>query len=422
MPVPVPVPDTCPRSGRFGSARRRGLAMGRHADPKVLGEFDCLILDEAHAAPDWLVGFCAVALRSKDTVDLLGLKLPPLDEGVPVWSLWAKGAYTRCQEVYKALKKDRATLSAKARVRKLIRIARLGHSLSELARAHDWKDTDAVAKTVSMPGRQTDWVAESVPDGARFSPVWAAAYAEDCLFRDIPRVLLVSATLPPSISTRLGIDDDSLTRFEITRGFPSKNRPMYHIPTVRVDRKMIPGDTRVWLNRIDQIIKLRLDRKGVIHTRSYARARLIVDSSRYAEHMITHKSSLESREAIAKFKRAKAPSILVSPSAEEGLDLLGDQCEYQIIAKIPFQDGRGPLARARQKADKNYANDAAALSVIQMTGRGVRSDSDRCETFVLDDHWQWFKHKGYFPAWFKQAWKRRNTVPKPFELTRPTKD
>jgi Rad3-related DNA helicase len=365
------------------------MTAGRYSDPLSIGAFDLLVLDEAHAAPDLLAGFCTIDLDRFEVRSSTGLDMPAASDTLAVWSGWAEEAAAIARARYTSSK-------GMASTRDLLRLAALGRNLAELAKMDD--DTTA------------DWVIESTKRGVRFSPVWADPFAELYLFRSVPRVVLASATLSSGTAKYLGIENS--TYLEAGSGFDPERRPFTYIPTTRVDRNMTEGQVRQWMNRIDNIIADRLDRKGIIHTRSYARARLIMERSRHHDILVGHSSS-DARSVIERFKNSSEPMVLVSPSVETGYDFPGDECRFQIIAKVPFIDGRSPVIKARTSTDKHYLNYIAALSLVQMVGRGMRSADDRCETFILDDHWTWFRKAAEFPGWFRSSWRKQSQVPTP---------
>ncbi len=393
------------------------LTLGRHSNPDILGKFDLLIMDEAHGAPEWLSNFCAVSLDSNEIQSLLGLKLPPLDEGVEIWSSWARDAQRVAGDAYQETKAQLES-SKQSATKRMLRLMELQRDLRELGNASHWKQSETPKKDARMPGLHTDWVAENTKRGIKFSPVWAHAYAEPYLFRGIPRIILSSATMTSATCRYLGIPGTKYRNYEAGGGFDPKRRPFTYLPTVRVDRKMVEGEVRMWINKIDRIIGSRLDRKGIIHTRSYARANEIKERSKYGHLMLTH-SWKDMASVVERFRDSEQSFILVSPSLEEGFDFPYDSCRYQIIAKVPFVDNRNPLVKARAASDKSYLNHITALSITQMIGRGMRAADDWCESFIVDDHWSWFSRAAIkeFPQWFKKAWKRSSGIPEPMSLT-----
>lgn len=75
--------------------------------------------------------------------------------------------------------------------------------------------------------------------------------------------------------------------------------------------------------------------------------------------------------------------------------------------------------KARLANDKQYSNYMTALTLVQMTGRGMRSADDRCETIIVDDNIGWFvgQNANHFPKWWMQSYRTcvRGMVPKPLE-------
>ena len=385
------------------------LAQGRYSDPLALGDFDLLVLDEAHRAADWLVGFCAISLSKPEIKDLLAMELPPATEGLAAWAEWAVAARQAAKDEYSRV--QTSGTDKRSRIKTLLRLSVLGRDLDALFKSPTSR-SEAPRRDAKVPGMVTDWVTSDSARTATLAPVWGHAYAEPYLFRGIPRVLLSSATLSPESGRYLGIPPDDADFHEVESTFPSAHRPIIYIPTTRVDHRMQEGNVRQWISRIDQIVGGRLDRKGIIHTHSYARAVEVLKRSKHADIMLTHTSRL-TRAVVDEFLRAFPPAVLVSPAVEEGWDFAGTDCEYQIIAKLPFLDTRGPIEQARVKSDKGYSNHVTAQTIVQMSGRPVRSSDDRAETFIIDDHWRWFRKRGTFPKWFKQAWQVCGAVPSP---------
>jgi Rad3-related DNA helicase len=43
--------------------------------------------------------------------------------------------------------------------------------------------------------------------------------------------------------------------------------------------------------------------------------------------------------------------------------------------------------------------------IVQMTGRGVRSETDSCTTYIIDGAFGklWTRNKSLFPSWWREA-------------------
>jgi Rad3-related DNA helicase len=252
----------------------------------------------------------------------------------------------------------------------------------------------------------------------RAIPIWTRdevqEQAERYLFRDIDKVILVSGVLHRRVIDYLGLPENR-TRFqEYASHFDPKRRPLIYLPTARVDHRINEGGMRQLVNRIDRIIEkhaIGLGQKGIIHAVSFVRAWEIANRSSNKSRLLTHESN-NTKETVNKFKRAKPGTVLLSPSVEEGYDFPLDECRFQILVKVPFVYSKTPIIQARAKSDKRYLDYITAMRVVQQVGRGMRSVDDECTSYILDDHWFWFRHKSrdMFPEWFQKAWKDRVTV------------
>jgi len=369
------------------------LALGAWSDPAALGQFDLLVLDEAHNAPDWVTRSASAEVGRRE-VQELDVDAPSIEDPVMDWSRWAARASVVCKRVYGA------ATSAEEK----LRLQGLGRRL---------------ARIVAAGGSQDGWIVERWHGGARLVPVWPRGYCEKLLFRSIPRVVLTSATVTSQTAGYLGLRKKDFDYTEVDSAFSKERRPFVFVtaqPEVRVDRRMTEGHKRIWARRIDEIIAGRMDRKGIIHTRSYRRAQELVERSRFADSMIVPRDGRDTQPMVERFRSSSAPAILVSAALEEGYDFPYDECRYQVIAKVPFLDSRGPLTKARSELDSDYLNYEAAQDLIQMAGRGMRAEDDLCETFIVDGHWKWFSRTATFPGWFKRAWKRKKGIPEPPRL------
>jgi Rad3-related DNA helicase len=179
----------------------------------------------------------------------------------------------------------------------------------------------------------------------------------------------------------LGLDDYEF--FNYPSPFLVESRPIYWLPTVKMHYGMTYDEELRWVVAVDQILNARPDRKIVIHTVSYARQQFLLDNSKFRHRMLAN-SRDDTAATIQAFKAAKEPLVLVTPSADTGVDFPGVECETVIIIKVPFSDTSSKIYQARAAEDSEYGAYVAAQTLVQMSGRGMRSESDRCETIILD--------------------------------------
>lgn len=364
--------------------------LNANAHRPTLGRFDCLVLDEAHHAPTELADFLSTTFEPADG-QALGSFGPQSGEDAAAWAGWAKGY---AGVVARALE---TRPHGRAELRKYRQLKRVAQKL-------------ALISTMESG----EWVVQRHGESWHFDPVWVQRYAEKSLFCRVPHVVCTSATFTRKTAQMLGIEDGELTWHEAPSDFPVERRPVYFVPTVKVDYRADASQIRLWLSTIDNFLRARQDRKGIIHAVSYARARQIRDFSEFGSRMILHDRH-DTRDAVERFRNAGPGTIFVSPSVTTGYDFAGKACEFQIIAKIPFPDRRSPVTAARTAHDPTYPAYIAMQELVQAVGRGMRSADDQCETAILDSNAGWFfrKHSDLAPSWFLAAFQRRETLPDP---------
>lgn len=351
---------------------------------------ELLVLDEAHRASEELSRTLQVVLREA-ILKKHHIEFKRYDD-VTYWLGWANSNQTSidvmASEAKRAYKLKRTKVN-KDRFYELDALKQVVDSLINI----DVDTWVCEPRDIRLQGRQY-----------AFDPIWPADHSRK-LFCGVPRVLMMSATLRPIAARMLGIKKDLYRFRDWPRVFPAELTPIYHVPTVRLNHKATPEHITKWVERIDEIISGRLDRKGLLHTVSYDRQRYLLAHSKFARHMVANTSEPDSdsaSEVFEKFKLLPAPSILVSPSFSTGWDFPGDDCRYQIIAKLPFPDSRNKLMQARLERNPQYVNSLAMQDLQQAAGRGTRSETDWCEVFIVDDSIGWFfqRNKALASRWF----------------------
>lgn len=261
--------------------------------------------------------------------------------------------------------------------------------------------------------------------GVRMEPIWAGKYVESTLFRGVPYVLLLSATMQPrKTAALLGVKMDDCAFLRGDAVFQRSRCPVWQIGS-GVSLKY--GVSDVVLDRAiavaDEFLgeRLKLGRKGIVHTVSYPRAAWFAKHTRLRMQGIdglrifTHDKHTTAK-TIAEYKAYQGPALLVSPSVSTGYDFPGDECRFQLVLKVPFVEAKNPIIKARCERDPKYAMYLTMIDLMQMCGRGMRSEDDWCETGILDKNVGWFmkQNRGLAPEWFRVDF--RSGVPAPLVI------
>jgi ATP-dependent DNA helicase DinG len=378
-----------------------GMAAREEDSEEHLGQFDLIIFDEAHEAVDQLASALAVKVENAD-LSIIGAELPNYST-IPEWVSWAKGLARKADdriETLKTLHINATGFNNKRDMREVIYLRRLRGKLEKIARF--------------VSGQ--NWIFQREPYAVAFEPVWPAPYAERLLFQGADKVMFFSATIRQKTLEMLGVPNEELEFLDYSSIFPAMRRPVWYVPTVRMHFKMSESDWRVWVAQIDNIIRPRLGRKGIVHTVSYDRSRRLLQQSHYQEHFYTHVTATTA-EVLAKFRRAQPPAVLVSPSVSTGYDFPGDECRWQIIGKIAFANTQSEVIKARTASDPAYSPYLAVQELVQATGRGMRSEQDWCESFIVDNSIKYIvgKWREFLPRWWIESYRSAEIPPQPMK-------
>ena len=396
--MPCSLREQCPYRVQLSAAQRSDLVitnysywMAQHAYSSGLGEFDLLILDEAHQSFSSIEGFMTLHISRPD-IQPSGLYFPDSPDQWSTWKTWAAACLPTVKSRVSQLESE-------------IKEMRSSGRMVPGATSRAYRNAKALSGKLERLSQVTeDWVIQRTQHGYRFVPKWVANHSKN-LFLDVPKVVLMSAILSKRSCAYIGIpDDDNLSWIEVPSYFPPENTQIWHVPTARINHRTDDYGATIWCSRVDQIIQRRLDRKGIVFTVSYDRARMLLSRSRFKDIMLTH-STGDVVAVIEKFKRMDAPAVLLSPSVTTGYDFPANRynIKYLIAGKVPYPDTMDPVTKARHEEDKEWSSFLAMETLVQECGRASRGPEDRVECLILDDSWLWFYklYKHFSPAWFR---------------------
>lgn len=381
-----------------------------HKYGQGLGKFDMLIFDECHSAESQLSSALSVEFTEKEFRELGTVPLK-IDAPLQNWRMWARVQLTKVTGKLEFFNQS-ARIGQIVDERGMLILVN-DTDIPDAAELRFWKRLEGKCKMVSECSN--DWIVEQLESGAiHMAPAFVNEYTDSHLFLGVPRIVMMSGTVRPKTADLLGIPEENRTFVEYPSTFPVERRPIYWLPTVRLSNASTPEDLRTWVVRIDQIIARRQHWKGIVHTRSYIQQQYLLNNSRFRHIMHANKAG-NTRDVVKSFRAASTPAVLVSPSVGTGFDFPHDAARYQIISKMPFYDMRSPIIKAQLKQDPDYANYLTSQDLIQLYGRTNRAPEDFSETFIVDDHIEWFlkRYKSFFPEYFLEAFKKIDGVPNP---------
>lgn len=205
----------------------------------------------------------------------------------------------------------------------------------------------------------------------------------------------------------LGLIPNEVEYISVESLFPIENRPIYFEPIGSLTMKNKFNTIPKLIEKIKEIMKKYPNEKGIIHTINYQIADIIIDQlygSDQGNRLL--KPQGNNRQAILNtFYLSKNPYVLISPSLTEGLNLKDDLSRFCIICKVPYASINNDWIKKRIEKDSKWYNIHTAETLIQMSGRSIRTETDHADTYILDSNFLEFAKRSYylFPQWWKDS-------------------
>jgi ATP-dependent DNA helicase DinG len=330
-----------------------------------------LVLDEAHNVEDEVRRWASVEVAEADAKELK-LALPTVQSAV-AW----------LGQEYRANLQAKLGTSAK-RLKKIVKTGEYGATVRDLANSNDRFDKRLCQVNRILDKGGEVLVSESTDRkgkrSLRFQPVDVTNMVQDALYSRAARVLLTSATLLDREVYSRSVGAVGAPYLSIPTTFPKEAFGITVKPVGRMGRSQIETSITRLPKAIKGVLANHPNEKGIIHTVNYRVAKAIADNVRDPRLLIQSTSS--DRDAmLRKHLTSPEPTVLVSPSMMEGLDLRDELGRFQVVCKVPFPDFSDPLVARK---DRSWYDWRTVRSLVQAVGRGVRSNTDWCKTYMLD--------------------------------------
>lgn len=355
---------------------------------------DLIVVDEADVLEDVLMGFVELAITSR-TTEPLGLTVPPPKTRKTTISRWLTEEFS-----VKAFEHGKVLEIAGRRERD-VRVMRAGRRYIQVS----MRAAEVAAQLDS------EWVRDDVSeDKLVLKPVHVGRYAQETLWHLGKRWLCMSATIlsPEVMAESLGLKDHQWRFVDVPSTFDVERRKVWVTPVASMTRAEEDISTPVMCSAVAEVCKVHEGENILVHTVSYRLAQTMTYRLRSAgiKGVHSYSSAQERSRVIEDFK--VMGGVLVASSAERGLDLPDDLCRVIVIAKVPFPylGDRQVNARMHSEGGQVWYAMKAARAAVQMTGRGMRHETDRCITYILDTQFtvnlmrNW---RSLFPKWWLES-------------------
>lgn len=363
-----------------------------------------LIIDEAHNLENELSRFIEISVSGYFSEKILKLRMPK-DLNTQFKSFkWIKETY------YPAVERKYNFVS--------VQLERLGLNSNKLEEFK--KITNQVEMLNSHMKKinqfieiydKDNWIFDSEPTNDKYSklifkPIDVSHYSQQYLLGYADFVIFMSATIisPEGFKQTVGLKDELTTYVKEESPFDPANSPIVYSPAGSMSAKNIDNTLPLMKQMIVQILNEHKNEKGIIHTHSTKVANYLVKNIKDKRLIIAHGADRD--KMLQKHINSKTPTVLISPSMAEGVDLKGNASEFQILCKVPFPYLGDKLIRKKMNKWKWWYNTQTIRTIVQSVGRSIRSENDKAVTYILDSDWERIKQKSYdsFPTNFMKSY------------------
>jgi ATP-dependent DNA helicase DinG len=221
-----------------------------------------------------------------------------------------------------------------------------------------------------------------------FKPIDVSRYAKGKIFQHATVSVFLSATIgsPDGFCKNLGLKPEETAYIQVPSTFPKENRPIVRDYVGYLSRhNLIESIPRI-VEKILGIGAFHSNEKGVIFCPSYSLCIAIYEAlpASFRSRVIFPRTAQDKAASIAKHAASTEPTILLSPSMSEGVDLKDDLSRFAILCKIPYPNVGDPIVEARMKRDKKWSDREVIKTIAQSYGRSIRTETDYATFYILD--------------------------------------
>lgn len=354
------------------------------------------ILDEADVLEQEMLGHVEVYISNR-RMGQMGIEPPAKKTVESSWLEWVDA------EAIPKVRKYRETLPSPNMKGVGVDVIREHDRINELLAR-----LTILAKELGKP--DPGWIYDGYDKGdAIFRPVKVGKFGNDLLWRHADKFLLMSATI---LSADLMADElgyiGSYELVDVPSNFPIENRRIHVVPVADMAYKNREQAWPLMVSGLRGVLNRHPNERILIHTVSYELARYLHGQLAPTANrpIFTYTDSRDKQQILNQYKDSPN-SVLLAPSMDRGIDLPDDLCRVQVVAKIPYPNVKDKRISKRMHSagGQGWYAVQTIRTLIQMTGRGIRSADDWAATYILDAQFvnNISKNKYLFPKWWMDA-------------------
>jgi Rad3-related DNA helicase len=303
-----------------------------------------MVLDECHTVEEHLVEFNAVTVV-KNRCDKFDIKFPDMSKHNLFTAFeWMKTTYLPAAQTYLTNMfheveplLDKGGNELTRREVKLIR---------EYSKLESHVDEICEFTFTSSDILKQEYVLVFDQQMFKYKQVTGARNFHEILDPQADTFLFMSSTIlnKDGFCKDLGLPPEDTAFLSLDSEFPIENRPVMYMPQMKMNAAWVrdenTDDRKKMVKQVKSIANFHEGESGIIHTANFAIAKwLVQELDGKCNHQILHHNpdcGDDRNSIIRQFTGIHKPSILISPSITEGLDLYDDLARFAMFVKVPF--------------------------------------------------------------------------------------
>src|SRR5262245_36254118 len=346
----------------------------RHWHAEQLRRRRLLIVDEAHNLEGQLVGVFTARFSHDEMREWFGSPLPRLplaDDYRPLLAAHVERLESQRQQVERRLE----TLRPPGQPAEVFLEMPPTREEEDLLEQRDQLESALARVTFFLDAADREWIVR-YPDqpGAELAlmPLTVAAMARE-LFNECAEITVLSSAYlghRTVLAEYFGLNEGDVRVLATASPFAVEQRPIVYRPIGALSRGTRARLEPALFAEVAAILAAHPKDKGLIHVPSYEGGRRLVDdlairAPHQSRRLLWIDSAGGKSAALQVHRTSTSPTVLVSPSLREGVDLPDDFLRFQVLTKLPYPDLGDPWTAARQARDPRWYALETAKALVQ---------------------------------------------------------
>jgi ATP-dependent DNA helicase DinG len=386
----------------------------RHWHAEQLRRRRLLIVDEAHNLESQLVGVFTTRFSHDEMREWFGGLLPRL-AGADDYRPLLAGHVERLEAQRLQIERWLEALRPRGQPPEMFLEMPPTREEQDLLEQRDRLESALARVAFFLDAGDREWIVR-YPDhaGAELAlvPLTVSSMARE-LFSECAEVVVLSSAYlghREVLAEYFGLNEGDVRGFATPSPFALEQRPIVYRPVGALSHLTRARLEPALFAEVAAILASHPGDKGLIHVPSYEAGRRLVNdlaarAPRDSRRLLWIDSTGGKPGAIQLHRASPLPTVLVSPSLREGIDLPDDFLRFQVLTKLPYPDLGDPWTAARRARDPRWYAVETAKALLQAYGRSCRHAEDHGVTYVLDGQFARFlqRYRVLLPEWFLDA-------------------